>query len=113
MPSQYDMNADDELYRAVLEYDYQPTRMERNPHYDPNYDNNVRRGFPRDHTNQPWQEFVSVPDGPVETRETMIGPYHSIRPIKSYITRNRNGYYKNMRLKRIERVSAWEEVTDA
>lgn len=82
------MNPEDDLYRAVLEYETQPHEYRQDP--------NGRR--------------VRVPVGPMQTQETMIGPYKSVRPIKSYVTRNRNAYYKNLRVKRVEKVSAWEEV---
>lgn len=110
MPTQNDMGPDSELYRAILEYEVQPTREQRNPHYDPNFYYNGSKG---DRSKQPWREFIQVPDGPEVTKERVIGPYQSITPIKAYVTRNRGRYNgKNLRIKRIERASAWEEVTD-
>lgn len=107
MPTQYDMGPDSEIYRAILEYDHQPMRTEPNPHYDPNY----QRGYPYDRTTQPWSQTIQVPDGPLVPKERMIGPYQSITPIKAYVSRNRGRYQgKNLRIKRIERVGAWEEV---
>ena len=108
MPTQNDMGPDSEIYRAVLEYDHQPMRSEPNPHYDPNFRINGSRVG---HSKQPWSQTIQVPDGPVVPKERMIGPYQSIIPIKAYVTRNRGGYQgTNLRIKRIERVSAWEEV---
>lgn len=94
MPTQNNIDKDSELYRGVLEYDYTPTERVANPNYGkgPGY--------------QPL--YNSVPCGPVEVRETMIGPYQSISPIKAYISRRRG--QNNLRLKRVERVSAWEKV---
>ena len=101
MPTQYDMTPESELYRAVLAYDHQPMRREPNPDYKPN---NVMPGH---YT----PSHINVPDGPMEVRERMIGPYQSVAPIKSYITRNRGrSHGQNLRLVRVERASVWEEV---
>ena len=90
MPTQHDMGPSSEIYRAILEYEIQPMKDVPNPHYNPN---------------------GGVPDGPPKTNERTIGPYQSITPIKAYVTRNRGGYNStNLRIKRIERVSEWEEV---
>jgi hypothetical protein len=102
------MGPKSEIYRAVLEYDHQPTRSEPNPHYDPNFRQNPS-GY--DRNKQPWSQTIQVPDGPVVPMERMIGPYVQITPIKAYVSRNRGRYQgTNLRIKRIERVSAWEEV---
>lgn len=107
MPTQHDMGPDSEIYRAVLEYEVQPTKSEPNPHYDPNY----RNSGTYDRVKQPWLANIQVPDGPLVTKERMIGPYQNTTPIKAYVTRNRGRYNgKNLRIKRVERVSAWEEV---
>lgn len=112
MPTQYDMDKDDDLYRAILEYDYQPMRYEPNPHYDPlfsHYSGNT--GY--DRKKQPWAREIQVPDGPMKVGERMIGPYKDTKPIKAYVTRNRGRHNSNnLRIKRIERASAWEKVTD-
>lgn len=109
MPTQYDMSEGDELYRAILEYDLQPTRQEPNPFYDPNYYHGGTSKVSRD--KQPWREFIQVPDGPKVPKERMIGPYKDTKPIKAYVTRNRGRYNgDNLRIKRVERVTAWEEV---
>lgn len=106
MPTQYDMKADSEIYRATLEYEAQPMRSEPNPHYDPNF--NWNGG---DRKNQPWAQVIRVPDGPEITKERVIGPYQSVTPIKAYVTRNRGrASGKNLRIKKIERACAWEEV---
>lgn len=99
MPTQYDMREDDDLYRAILEYEYQPVRHEPNPNYG-------KQGMGY----QPYR--LSIPDGPVETKTMCIGPYSSTRPIKSYITRNR-GRHTNLRIKQIQKVGSWVEVPDA
>lgn len=107
MPTQSDMGPKSELYRGVLEYEEQPMKHVPNPHYDPQFNNHK----PWDRTHQPWSQTVSVPDGPLVTKERMIGPYQQIAPIKAFVSRNRGGYRGlNLRIKRIERVSAWEEV---
>lgn len=104
MPTQHDMGPSSEIYRAILEYEIQPMKDVPNPHYNPN-------GGAYDRAKQPWRQFIKVPDGPPKTNERMIGPYQSITPIKAYVTRNRGGYNStNLRIKRIERVSEWEEV---
>lgn len=110
MPTQNDMGPKSEIYRAVLEYDHQPMKSEPNPHYDPNYYNGT--GLTRStRDKQPWSKTIQVPDGPVVVKERMIGPYQSITPIKAYVTRNRGRYQgNNLRIKRIERAAAWEEV---
>lgn len=108
MPSQYNMSADTELYRGILEFEFQPQILLANPHYDPNY---VARAGHLDMEKKPWAGQIYVPDGPVVTNEEIVGPYHSIAPIKSYVSRNRGRYLNDsLRIKRIERVSAWEEV---
>ena len=89
MPSGYDMAPEDDLYRAILEFEIQPHEYKDDPV-------SGRR--------------VYVPLGPLETKEKMIGPYKGTRPIKAYVTRNRNNYHKNLRIKRVEKVSVWEEV---
>lgn len=96
MPTQH-MNPNSELYRAILEYDYQPVEHRPNP----NYTGRATRTY--------VPTAITVPVGPVQVEERMIGPYQSISPIKAYITSNRNNT-NNLRLKRIERVSSWEEV---
>lgn len=111
MPTQYDMSEGDDLYRAVLDYDVQPMRDEPNPHYNPNVfgahqDPNYRK-------NQVWRPTIQVPDGPEITKQRMIGPYKDVKPIKAYVTRNRGRHNsKNLRINRIERATAWEEVKD-
>lgn len=108
MPTQHDMGPDSEIYRAILLHDVQPTREERNPHYDPNFQHNPA-GY--DRKKQPWSPTIRVPDGPEVPTERVIGPYQSITPIKAYVTRNRGRYHgKNLRILRVERVSGWEEV---
>jgi hypothetical protein len=100
------MGPGNDIYRAILEYDHQPMKQVINPHYDPNY-----TSAQYDRNTQPWLKRTMVPDGPVEVKETMIGPYIQIAPIKAYVTRNRGRHNsKNLRIKRIERVTAWEEV---
>lgn len=98
MPTQHDMGPDSHIYRAVLEFDYQPTEWIANPAYT----GPSQRGY--------FPANISVPCGPIEVRERMIGPYQSIAPIKAYVTRHRGHQKNNLRLIRIERVSAWEEV---
>jgi len=112
MPTQYDMGPDSVLYRAILEYEVQPTREVPNPDYDPLFQYN--NGGRYDRKKQPWSQTIRVPDGPKVTHERMIGPYQNITPIKAYVTRNRGRYNgDNLRIKRIEKVATWEEVTDA
>lgn len=90
MPSQYDMNEDDELFRAILEYDYEPTERRLNP---------------------TTGRYESVVTGPMEVRTRCIGPYSHVRPIKAYVTRNRGRYNShNLRIKTIQKVSGWEDV---
>ena len=109
MPTQYDMGPDEDLYRAVLEYEVQPMRTEPNQHYDPLYRHTNGVGY--DRKKQPWSQTIQVPDGPKETRERMIGPYRDIKPIKAYVTRNRGRYNgDNLRIKEIQKVTAWEAV---
>lgn len=110
MPTQYDMSEDDDLFRGILEYEVQPTRRERNPHYNPNHVGG-RGGDPNYRKNQVWREFIDVPDGPLKTTTMCIGPYSSTRPIKSFITRNR-GRYTNLRIKSVQKVASWVD-TDA
>lgn len=109
MPTQYNMNEDSVLYRAILQYEAQPMKRERNPHYNPSQGGSASN--PNYHTNQVWREYIQVPDGPEVTKERVIGPYQSIAPIKSYVTRNRGGYNgKNLRIKSIQKVVTWEDV---
>lgn len=98
MPSTYHMNADDELYRAILEYEQQPMKEVSNPDYDPS----GQSGYGS------WRTHIRVPDGPVVTLEKIVGPYTDVRHIKSYVTRNRRN--NNLRIKRVEKVASWEEV---
>jgi len=100
MPTQYDMREDDDLFRAILEFEYQPVEYVPNPDY----------GKPGQKGYVPAR--ISRPTGPVETKTMCIGPYSSTRPIKSYITRNR-GRHKNLRIKQIQKVGTWVEVDDA
>ena len=92
MPTQYDMKMDDDLFRGILQYEHQPVRWESNP--------NTSNGFPR----------VSFRDGPEEPIEFVLGPYSNIQPIKAYITRHRKRR-KNLRIKAVQKVSGWEEVS--
>lgn len=111
MPSQYDMSEGDDLYRGILEWEHQPMVDVPNPDYDPQYA--YGNGKMYDHTKQPWSKTIKVPRGPTVWKERMIGPYKDTRPIKAYVTRNRGRYQgHNLRIKRVERVSAWEEVTN-
>lgn len=109
MPTQYDMNINDDLFRGILEFDYQPYRQEPNPYYDPNCDFWDTKGVARDKL--PWRANISVPDGPTIPKEICTGPYRTTKPIKTWVTRNR-GRYKNLRVKRIEKVTSWEEAVD-
>lgn len=101
MPTQYDMSENTVLYRGVLEYDAQPTKVVPNPEYG----KPVRPG-----TYVPAQ--IRVPDGPAITKQIVIGPYADPKQIKSYITRKRDSYYANLRLVRAEQVEPqdWKEV---
>lgn len=111
MPTQYDMSEDDDLYRAILDFEVQPMRQERNPHYNPNAAGT--HTHPDFRKKEMWREFIQVPDGPEITKQRMIGPYKDTKPIKAYVTRNRGRHNsKNLRINRIERATAWEEVTD-
>lgn len=91
MPTTSDMSLDDDIYRAVLEHDFQPVRFDKNP-------------------NNPRGPLVRVPAGPVEVKQFVIGPYTETRSIKGYMTRNK-GYHMNLRLVRVEKVAKWEEVS--
>lgn len=82
MPSMYDMSEDDDLFRGFIEYDLQQ--------YNP---------LTRKH------------EGPLQTHTMVVGPYKNVGPIKRKITDMRkHGYYKNPRLVKVEKVSAWEKV---
>ena len=93
MPSSYNMNLDGDLYRGILEYDYQDYEWVRDPSKP-------------DHLT--WNK-VRVPVGPVVPTQFCVGPYHSPTPIKAFVTSSRASY-TNLRLLRIEKVSGWEEV---
>ncbi len=82
------MNADSDLYRAVLSYDYQENKSVLDP------------------TTRRYNYF---PVGPVQIREFMIGPYLRLSDIKTYMTRHRNRK-TNLQLVRVEKATAWEEV---
>lgn len=82
------MNADDDLYRAILSYEHQETKWLHDPVTKRN---------------------TYVRTGPVEVKEFTIGPYFNTSNIKSYITRHRNRK-TNLKLVRVERSATWEEV---
>ena len=90
------LKEDQEIYRGVLAYEQTPTELLPNPDYG-----KAGGGY------QPM--YLTVPSGPEETITDIIGPYESVAPIKSYVTRHR-GRRKNLRIVRVEKVSGWEEV---
>lgn len=96
MPMTYNMSADSELYRGILASDYRDWDLVPNPNYDP-----YSRGY------SPKEIRQDV--GPWKTREFVIGPYFTVAPIKTYITRHRSRS-TNLRLVRVEKVTQWEEV---
>lgn len=90
------MNADDVLYRGVLAYEEQNYEWAPDPSGVKDHLGRVRN--------------IRIPVGQPETKTDIIGPYHSVRPIKSYITRRRSNT-NNLRLVRIEKTVGWEEVS--
>lgn len=89
------MKEDEVLYRGVLEYESTPMEWVNDPTgAQTSYGTPVR---------------IRVPTGSTETRTDIIGPYASITPVKSYVTRRRTPD-NNLRVVRFERTTGWEEV---
>lgn len=79
----------EDLYRGVVEYTHEHFGWDTDP-------------------KNPTGPQIRVKTGPDTVERYCIGPYFSVAPIKSYITRNRRGYKKDLRLVRIDKVTGWE-----
>lgn len=84
-----EIKQEDEWYRATFEYEITPSAWAQDD-----------RG-----------RSVRVQTGPPYTVQYMIGPYNSVAPLKSHLSRNRSRYgYTNLKLVSVEKVTGWEEV---